>query len=258
MFLQKMLNRKKTILKQIIDLEHQLLQYPEGNLICSKNGKYTKNIYSHNHEKTYIPKKNIDFAKKLAEKKYITATLADLKNEEKAIDSYLHHYKHHTSEVEKLFNHPSYQKLLFSVIKPVSFELAEWASETYEKNQSHPNTLRHNCISGNVVRSKSEVLIDHALFTHQIPFRYECALKLEEITIYPDFTIRHPKTGKFYYWEHFGIMDSVSYSQNAYQKLQLYTSNGYIPTINLITTFETNEYPLSMETIENVISHYFL
>ena len=130
--------------------------------------------------------------------------------------------------------------------------------ETYEKNQSHPNALRHNCISGNVVRSKSEVLIDHALFTHQIPFRYECALKLGEITIYPDFTIRHPKTGKFYYWEHFGIMDSVSYSQNAYQKLQLYTSNGYIPTINLITTFETNEYPLSMETIENVISHYFL
>lgn len=83
------------------------------------------------------------------------------------------------------------------------------------ENPVHPEHLKHPCLSGHLVRSKSELLIDQALFTHQIPFRYECALKLNDLTLYPDFTIRHPETGQFFYWEHFGMMDSPTYSQNA-------------------------------------------
>lgn len=126
-----------------------------------------------------------------------------------------------------------------------------------------PQNLCYNPIadimnfSGNLVRSKSEALIDMALYIHKIPFRYECALNLGGITLYPDFTLRHPQTGEFFYWEHFGLMDDESYSQNTCSKLQLYTSCDIIPGVHLITTYETKEFPLSTKTIEKTIDYYF-
>lgn len=101
-------------------------------------------------------------------------------------------------------------------------------------------------------------MIDMLLHTNKIPFRYECALQLGELTIYPDFTIRHPKTGQIYYWEHFGMMDHPAYSINVASKLDLYISHGIIPSIHLITTYETKDNPLSFEVISKLISHYFL
>lgn len=54
------------------------------------------------------------------------------------------------------------------------------------------------------------------------------------------------------------MMDVPSYAQNAIQKISLYTSHGYIPGINLITTFETKEHPLDIRYVEALISHYFM
>ena len=88
-----------------------------------------------------------------------------------------------------------------------------------------------------------------------IPFRYECALHLGNTTLFPDFTIRHPKTGEFFYWEHFGMIDNATYCQNMTSKLQLYTAHGIIPSIQLITTYETKEHPLSAEMVENIIPY---
>lgn len=96
-----------------------------------------------------------------------------------------------------------------------------------------------------------------ALFSNKIPFRYECALILGTTAIYPDFTIRHPKTGETYYWEHFGLMDEPSYCKNSCSKLQLYTTHGIIPSIHLITTYETHDNPLDMKTVERIIAEYF-
>lgn len=258
MLYQELLSRKKTLEEQIYKPNQKLALYPEGHLLCIKNGKYIKNIHVQDSKHTYIPKKDFAFVQKLAEKKYLSASLEDLKNEQTSIDSFLNHYQHHTSKVRQLMENPAYRKMISASLKPLSDELAAWADEPYERNPSHPEHLKHPCLSGHLVRSKSEVLIDQTLFTHQIPFRYECALKCNDLTLYPDFTIRHPETGQFFYWEHFGMMDSPTYSQNAFQKLQFYSSCGYIPTINLITTYETKEHPLTMETIENLVRQHFL
>ena len=101
-------------------------------------------------------------------------------------------------------------------------------------------------------------MISHFLYTNRIPFRYECALNLDTTTLYPDFTIRHPSTGEFYYWEHFGLMDDPSYCKTVSSKIYFYSINGIIPMIHLITTYETQNNPLSIETIEKTIEHYFL
>lgn len=256
MLYQELLTKKRTLEKRIQMLKQKLDLYPPGYLLCVRNGKYIKNIYVKDGVHTHIPKKNLDFAKTLAEKKYFSASLEDLVNEKEAIDSFLKHYKNYIPKTQKLMENSAYHKMITYSIKPLSCELAEWASEPYEKNTSYPEQLRHPCMSGHVVRSKSELLIDQALFTHQIPFRYECPLKLGDLTFYPDFTIRHPESGKVYLWEHFGMMDVPSYSQNAFQKLQLYSTHGYIPTINFITSYETREHPLTIEKVEEIIQQY--
>lgn len=95
------------------------------------------------------------------------------------------------------------------------------------------------------------------LYQKKIPFRYEEKLVLDGITIYPDFVIRHPVTGEYFYWEHFGMMDDEEYRNHACEKIKLYCKNGIIPSVNLITTYETKRDPLSAEKVEFRIQEYF-
>ena len=250
--------RRDNLMSQIAELKKQISSFPNGHLVCIQNGKYMKMQHVVDGKVTIIPKKQQDLARALAEKKFLEARLQDLCAEQEAIHAFLKHYQRHTSKVAQLLNKPAYRTLLSSSVKPVSQELAEWANEPFETNMTHPEQLRHPCLSGHMVRSKSEVLIAQSLFTHQIPFRYECSLKLGEVTVFPDFTLRHPESGNFFIWEHFGKMDYAPYAQNAFQKMQLYNSFGYVPTINLITTYETKEHPLTTKAIEHVIQQYFL
>ena len=254
----KLLEQKKYLLTEIQNIKHRLASYPEGELICAKNGKYVTYMHSLNGIYTYIPKKNSDFIKVLGEKKLFSASLEDLQKELQAVNAFLKCYKSDSSKVEQLISHPSYQKVISLSFPSVSEDLEQWSKESYERNPLHQERLLHSCPSGHIVRSKSEALIDQSLFMHKIPFRYECALHLKGITLYPDFTIRHPESGEYFYWEHFGLMDSPTYSQNTFQKLNTYCQNNIIPTINLITTYETKEHPLTSKIIENTIREYFV
>lgn len=258
MLYHNLLERKKYLLKEIQNLKRRLASYPAGELICTKNRKYVTCMHSVNGSYTYIPKKDFAFAKELGEKKLLSASLEDLQRELRAINAFLNCYQSETSKVEQLLSQPCYQKVLNQSFPIASEDLEQWSKEFYEKNPFHQENLLHSCLSGHMVRSKSEALIDQILFMHKIPFRYECALKLKDTTFYPDFTIRHPKSGNYFYWEHFGLMDSPSYVQQTFQKLNLYCQSGIIPTINLITTYETKKQPLTSQAIENIIQEYFV
>lgn len=244
--------------KQISSIKEQLKLLPPGKLVCSQNGEYQKWYQSDGHKKIYIPKANKQLAEQLARKKYLSLLLEDLKNEKKAIQFYLRHSSFHGKCERLLTDDSEYKNLLTPYFSPLSEELSTWSKTEYESNPNYQEQLVHKGSSGIFVRSKSESMIDMVLYIHKIPFRYECALTLGETTLYPDFTIRHPKTGEIFYWEHFGLMDNPTYSKNAYAKLQLYTNHGIIPSIHLITTYETKEHPLTAENIEKIVKNYFL
>ena len=133
-----------------------------------------------------------------------------------------------------------------------------WLSEEYTHNEAYPQALKHPCPSGNVVRSKSEAMIDLLLNQYGIPYRYECELKLDNISFYPDFTLFNPVSGQLVYWEHFGMMDDPQYSLNASRKISRYIAGNIIPGINLIMTFETSSNPLSGIIAESKIEEYLL
>ena len=241
---------------QIQEIENQIKNLPSGKLSCSNNGKNYKWYQCVDHTNTYIPKSNRTLAEQLAFKNYLCLLLDDLLHEKRAIQFYLNHHSD-TQKAEKLLDHPEFKSLLAPCFTPLSQELTDWMNAPYERNPHHPEHLLHKSSSGNLVRSKSESIIDMLLYINKIPFRYECALHLGKATLFPDFTIRHPKTGDIYYWQHFGLMDNPTYSQNAYSKLQLYTSHGIVPSIQLITTYETKEHPLCSDAVEKIIEHYF-
>lgn len=230
---------------------------PEGKLVCCHHGNRSKWYQSDGCTKVYIPRQNTSLAMQLARKKYLTLKLEDLENEKRALDFYLRHHAP-TGKADLLLTTPSeYQKLLAPQFTSFSDDISHWLESPYEQNPSHPERLIYKSSSGHLLRSKSEMMIDTLLYQHQIPLRYECAMTLGDAVLYPDFTIRHPQTGKYFYWEHFGLMDKPEYAANAFSKLRLYTEHGIVPGIHLITTYETLEHPLSIEMVEKIIEYYF-
>lgn len=259
MLFDKILEEYQRLQNQIEELQKKIRMLPDGTLICARGSNCYKWYQTDGHTKKYICKSNRPLAQQLAVKKYLSLTRNALIRERTALEFYLRHHASLPDEANDLLtSHPGYRELLLPYFKPKSEKQLQWMNEPFDRNRNHPEHLIHQTSNGILVRSKSESMISHCLHTHSIPFRYECALQLGTVTIYPDFTIMHPETEKIFYWEHFGKIDDPQYSQNACAKLHLYITNGIIPSLQLITSYETREAPLSYQMIERIITHYFL
>lgn len=182
----------------------------------------------------------------------------ELEQELRACQEYIGFAEMARNKTEQMMTHDEYVRLLDGQFCSASKELKKWMEEDFETNNDHPETRNIKATQGRFVRSKSEAIIDKLLYSYGIPFRYEQKLVLGNTTIHPDFTIRHPRNGKIYYWEHMGMMDNPDYITNACNKIKLYCRNGIVPSVNLILTYETKESPLDIETIEQMIKEYFV
>jgi len=246
------------LVSQIKTLQKKINALPSGNLICARSGPYTKWYLSNGHRPTYLSKKKRPRAEALALKKYYLFQKDELEKELKLVDSYLRrHDKIHVISAKMLEETSRYNELL----KPNFLEredLPSWFNTTYSPSENHSENLIHKTFAGHKVRSKSEVIIANALFTNRVFYRYEFPFNDHSTIIYPDFTICHPQTKETFYWEHFGMMDNVEYRDRAYNKLKIYGNNDIIPSINLITTFETRTRPVDSEEIQRIIQTYFL
>lgn len=253
-----MTEAREQIVKKMQSIEQKERKLPKGKLICSRTGKYYKWECSDGKKKTYIPKKDRKFAEMLAAKKYLSALWNDLAHEKYAIDLYLRSHSNYKPEVTKLLaGSPEVEKLLSPYFSPLSKELDEWMKTPYETNPKNPEHLTQKIGPNEFVRSKSEAMIAKVLKQNKIPYRYEAKLELGTVEMYPDFTIRHPKTGEYFYWDHFGLLDNPDYVKNMHFKLQTFTNHDIMPGINLITTYETQERPLTFEMIEMMVKYYF-
>lgn len=176
-----MLSESQRLNEQIMSLESSMSKLPDGKLFCTRNGNRYKWYRSDGRNQIYIPKKNRQLAEQLAAKKYLSHLCEELLHEKKAIDFYLRHHSLKPSQAEHMLtNMPEYQELLSPFFQPLSQQLYDWATSPYPHNPKFPEQLIHKTSSGNLVRSKSEALIDMMLYINKIPFRYECALQIEK------------------------------------------------------------------------------
>ncbi len=73
-------------------------------------------------------------------------------------------------------------------------------------------SLIHRTERGDLVRSKSELVIADKLFARGIDYAYEQPLVLPDGRVrYPDFTITDHARGVTFYWEHLGLLDDPGY-----------------------------------------------
>ncbi|MDE0308501.1 MAG: ATP-dependent RecD-like DNA helicase [Acidiferrobacterales bacterium] len=89
--------------------------------------------------------------------------------------------------------------------------------------------LIHRTSRGELVRSKSEVIIANLLHAKKIDYHYEHPLEIDGIVKFPDFTIEDDDTGITYYWEHCGMLSHPEYRRNWEQKKAWYMQQGIQP-----------------------------
>ena len=259
MIYEKLKKELQVLTEKQNQLQHQLLEMPAGELICTQYGKYTKWYQSNYKSLIYIPKKKRELAETLALKKYMVFQLQEIEKQIIILKRCIKSFEKVEQKSEKLLNEKSpYRELLKK-----HFEINEkddflWEKEEYKRNRSHLETLIYKTMREDMVRSKSEILIANALYMNKIAYRYECELEIKGIHIYPDFTIRRPGTNQICYWEHFGMMENETYRESTYNKLKLYGQAEIIPSVNLITTFETKSCPLDSEKIQKMIEDNLL
>ena len=167
----QMLQEKQRLTHKLKNIQRELSKLPDGKLICARNGNGIKWYHSDGKIRTHIKKGNRPYAEQLALKKYLSTVSDELISEIRAIDFYLRHSHLANESVKLLTEKPGYRELLAPFFQTLPEEQAAWVSADYERNTKYPQNLKHKSSSGNMVRSKSEVLIDHILTTHKIPFK---------------------------------------------------------------------------------------
>ena len=117
--------------------------------------------------------------------------------------------------------------------------------------------LIHKTVRGELVRSKSEVIIANALFYNGLSYEYEPELELEGKIKRPDFKIVDADTGMEWYWEHCGMMSDVKYAKRWEDKEKFYAKNGIVRGKNLIVTEERAGEGLNSGEIDELIKQTF-
>jgi len=102
-------------------------------------------------------------------------------------------------------------------------DILEIDDEYYSKD------LIHQASDGEMLRSKSELLIYQRLLDKGIKPIYEKELELKEVKKLPDFTIENPDTGEVYYWEHCGMLHDPKYRKRWEEKYRWYLENDILP-----------------------------
>jgi hypothetical protein len=102
-------------------------------------------------------------------------------------------------------------------------DLIEIEGRYLEKN------LIHQASDGEMLRSKSELLIYQRLLDKGLKPRYERKLIFKEVKKLPDFTIEDADTGETYFWEHCGMMHDPKYVRDWEEKREWYKENEILP-----------------------------
>lgn len=264
---------QKEVQKEIKTLEETLKfidefkqKAPQGCLKIQNKDRHTYFYQQYMNEgeerwdRRYIKKENISLACDLAQKHYYGVVEPIIKNNLDVLKQFIKNYRPETvwkvyddlcqerkKLVEPLFNHR--EKIL-----------KHWKEEVYRKNDSFPEHLIFETDQGDMVRSKSEVIIANILYRHkgELLYKYERPLEVMvdgyKQVIYPDFTVLNIHTGKVTYWEHAGRMDDPGYANNFVKKINTYIQNNILPGKDVLFTYESQTIPLNMGVVKKMVN----
>jgi ATP-dependent exoDNAse (exonuclease V) alpha subunit len=124
--------------------------------------------------------------------------------------------------------------------------------ESSKQKRYFEEKLIHKTVRGEMVRSKSEVIVANILDKMKIEYSYEEPLDVNGKTYIPDFTLRYQ--GKTAYLEHLGMLRNKSYKKHWDEKRANYERVGISETLgNLIITEDGLDGSLDATLIESKI-----
>ena len=244
---------------ELTNAKAKLSKAPSNSLVLQKKKKkYYWYERDHKTQKvTYIPRKNISKAQRLALKAFYKQKCKYCQMMLKALNAFRDSFDLHTGDMDDFLKaNPGITELL-EIQKLYSPEVRNWINLYNPPSTYYEENLKIKTLSGILVRSKSECLIADSLLYHMIPFKYEYTTEIGMTLISPDFTIMHPRTEEIIIWEHFGMIDNPEYAGSMLTKIRAYIEVGYVIGKNLIVTFETSHHPLDSETVEYIITKFF-
>ena len=127
--------------------------------------------------------------------------------------------------------------------------------ESNNQKRYFENKLIHKTIRGEMVRSKSEVIVANILDKLGVEYNYEEPLAIGNKVYRPDFTLRYQ--GKTVYLEHLGMLGLQSYKDRWDKKKSVYENAGISEFVgNLIITNDGMDGSLDASRIQNKIQQW--
>ena len=258
--LKNEINERYLLISSLIDpVEKKLKKLPSGRLkICHRGNNTYYYFYDNNKS---IPKllSRDDYVliSDLAQRSYLENVLTVSKQELRALNHVLKTFPKNTAEeIYGLLNEER-KKLVKPITTPDEKFIKEWLDKPYIQKPFKEGQQIYYTARGEKVRSKSEVIIADRLFANGIPYKYECPIKIGNITIHPDFTILKVSDRRNLYLEHNGRMGDPDYVEKMVNRVNLYNQAGIFQGDNLFLTFESEKTPLDIKLLDRLIDNFF-
>lgn len=259
--LRSMCERISVLKKAITKAEKEVNQFPEGRLRINTSEhriRYYHMLQRGDNEGNYIPKKQIMLAGQLAQKDYNSKFLEAAKLELSRLEQLIVQLTKENADIAYDNLSPERKSLITPYIQTDAQYAMAWQAKSYKANTFMAENKIYDTRRGEKVRSKSEAILADMFLELGIPYHYERPLNLRSgKTVYPDFTLLNRRTRKEVYFEHFGLLDDGAYLNGALQKLDGYRDSGIFPGKNLIFSYETEEYPLDIKGIREMLKGSF-
>lgn len=269
--INELLEAKSELAQMIEKLEELEKNGPEGTVyVRNVNGRSSYYLRADSSDKTgrYLSRKDLQQIKALAQKQYNhklkKATENELKKYEKCLDI-LDTGEISPNVILRTISQPLHEFIDTEVLSDKK------ALEEFEKGgryKGNPNEGGTVYLSprGEKFKSKSEWIIADMLREYNVPYYYEKPLVnsiYEELrtsshNLYPDFTCLNRRTGKTYYWEHFGMLEDPVYAANFVNRIQNYASFEIYPGSELIVSVEAKRSPLRISYIKGLIERFLI
>lgn len=214
--------------QELNQIKEELKNLPEGHL-----GKKRAYYYQIIKKKHIGITRNNALIRQLCRKKYLQARLVQLEN--------------NISKPLSSINNSTPQELISSFPKayqdaPIDYyyhpSIESWQAKSPKQNTINTENAIYTSTSDIQFRSMSERTIAEQLENNGLPYHYDTVIQLGGKKISPDFIIKNPFTAKTFIWEHFGAFNQERYADSMNDKMSTYMNNGFVPSENLISTYE--------------------
>ncbi len=256
------------------DLRKSLSEAPDGKLLvaCSKGRtQFYCRTGAGAGGRTYLSKKKPEEILKLAQKKYDILLASKCNNNVAALDNAIFLLQKFSVPESAMLEippvlQPNIRVPFLSTADYVKHWLAtgkkqvgrkEYPNGRGQQEDWHPENLIYATDNGEMVRSKSEMIIANLLFAMQLPYQYEKPLRLNGKTVFPDFTILDTESRTEVYFEHFGLMDQEDYRVAAMLKIKSYEKAGFLLGKDFLFSFESERVPFDVDWIKKKLRDRF-